>query len=238
MKNLISRVQRELPDTDKDRYDVAYERGATQKRSGMLFGGLAAGAVAGLVGMYLLDPLRGAARRSQIASRLGGLGNDVARTATAKAEDLRNKAKGAAESGGSEPARFDASAPEHRNGSTADAAAADQTAAVAVGTAIATDASASAAPAPSGIDAPTDAALTGPNGIVASPDFERPVLDADLGNDAPGSDVANPLTPEELEAFGPSGPVAGAATLAANEEAARDAANQGASTNEEAAPAD
>src|SRR4051812_16754124 len=60
MKNLISRVQRELPDTDKDRYDVAYERGAAQKRSGMLFGGLAAGAVAGLVGMYLLDPIRGA----------------------------------------------------------------------------------------------------------------------------------------------------------------------------------
>src|SRR3954454_6940376 len=95
MKNLISRMQRELPDTDKDRYDVAYERGAAQKRSGMLFGGLAAGAVAGLVGMYLLDPIRGAARRSQITSRLGGLRHDVARTAGAKTEDIGSPGGGA-----------------------------------------------------------------------------------------------------------------------------------------------
>jgi hypothetical protein len=39
--------------------------------------------------------------------------------------------------------------------------------------------------------------------------------DADLGPDAPGVDVADPLTPEELEAYGPSGPVAGAATNSA-----------------------
>src|SRR4051812_28473150 len=77
MKNLISRFQRELPDTDKDRYDVAYERGATQKRSGTLFGGLAIGAVAGLVAMYLLDPVRGAARRAQPPARGGGVAPDA-----------------------------------------------------------------------------------------------------------------------------------------------------------------
>ena len=159
MKNLISRFQRELPDTDKDRYDVAYERGTTQKRSGTLFGGLAAGAVAGLVGMYLLDPARGAARRAQLSSRVAGLRNDVSRTAESKTADIRNRAKGAAiESGIREPSDFDGSRDD----------ASSEAAAVAVGTSIATDTSAASTPAPSGVDAPSAEALTAPNAIVAS----------------------------------------------------------------------
>jgi hypothetical protein len=96
MHNLISRIQRELPDTDKDRYDAAYERGRNQARSGLLFGGLAFGAVVGAGLMFLFDPNRGAGRRAELASRATGLRNDLARTAGGRVEDLQNRAKGAA----------------------------------------------------------------------------------------------------------------------------------------------
>jgi hypothetical protein len=92
----LSRLQRELPDTDKDRYDIAYEQGAHQARSGLLFGGVLVGAVAGAAAMFLLDPTRGAGRRAQLASRATGLRNDLARTAAGRSEDVRNRARGAA----------------------------------------------------------------------------------------------------------------------------------------------
>jgi hypothetical protein len=96
MQNLISRIQRELPDTDKDRYDAAYERGRAQAGSGRLFGGLALGAIVGAGLMFLFDPNRGAGRRAELASRTTGLRNDLARTAGGRVEDLQNRAKGAA----------------------------------------------------------------------------------------------------------------------------------------------
>jgi gas vesicle protein len=102
--DFLSRLQRELPDTDKDRYDIAYEQGAHQARSGLLFGGLLVGAVAGAAAMFLLDPARGAGRRAELASRATGLRNDLARTAAGKSEDLQNRARGAAiEHGVSKP---------------------------------------------------------------------------------------------------------------------------------------
>jgi hypothetical protein len=85
MKDLVNRIQRELPDTDKDRYDVAYERGQAQARSGLLFGGLAFGALLGAAATFLFDPDRGASRRAQIASRVTGIRGD-----------LQNRAKGTA----------------------------------------------------------------------------------------------------------------------------------------------
>jgi hypothetical protein len=94
MKDLVSRVQRELPDTDQTRYDVAYERGRAQARSGLLFGGLALGSLAGAALMWLFDPSRGAGRRAQLASRATGLKNDVARAAEGRMEDLQNRAQG------------------------------------------------------------------------------------------------------------------------------------------------
>ena len=93
MKNLINRIQRELPDTDKNRYDAAYERGRAQARSGPLLGGLAFGAIVGAGLMFLFDPDRGAARRSQLASRGIGVRDDLARTAGSHLEDLQNRAK-------------------------------------------------------------------------------------------------------------------------------------------------
>jgi hypothetical protein len=94
--DFLSRLQRELPDTGKDRYDIAFEQGAHRARSGLLFGGLLMGAVAGAAAMFLLDPARGAGRRAQLASRATGLRNDLARTAAGKGEDLQNRVHGAA----------------------------------------------------------------------------------------------------------------------------------------------
>jgi gas vesicle protein len=94
--DFLSRLKRELPDTNKDRYDIAYEQGASQARSGLLFGGVLIGALAGAAAMFMLDPARGAGRRAQLASRATGLRNDLARTAAGKGEDLQNRARGAA----------------------------------------------------------------------------------------------------------------------------------------------
>jgi hypothetical protein len=104
MNDVVSRIQRELPDTDKDRYDVAYDRGRAQARSGLLFGGVILGALSGVLGMFLLDPQRGTGRRAQLVSRAAGIRNDLARTMSGRAKDLRNRAKGAAiEAGIREP---------------------------------------------------------------------------------------------------------------------------------------
>src|SRR4051812_49814141 len=98
--NFLARLQRELPDTDKDRYDIAYEQGQTQARSGLLFGGMLAGALAGVTAMFLFDPARGAGRRAQLASRVTGLRNNLARTAGGRAGGPPNPARGAAVAGG------------------------------------------------------------------------------------------------------------------------------------------
>jgi gas vesicle protein len=94
--DFLSRLWRELPDTDKDRYDIAYEQGAHQARSGLLFGGMLVGALAGAAAMFLVDPARGAGRRAELASRTTGLRNDLARTAAGKSQDLQSRARGAA----------------------------------------------------------------------------------------------------------------------------------------------
>jgi gas vesicle protein len=101
--DFLSRLQRKLPDTDKDRYDVAFEQGVSQARSGLLFGGLLVGALTGAAAMYLLDPARGADRRAKLASRASGLRDEIARTATGKGEDLQNRARGAAADHGAKP---------------------------------------------------------------------------------------------------------------------------------------
>jgi hypothetical protein len=95
MRDVFNRIQRELPDTDKDRYDTAYQRGQAQARSGLLLGGLAFGALVGAALMYLFDPNRGTGRRAELASRATGLRNDLARTASGRVEDVQNRARGA-----------------------------------------------------------------------------------------------------------------------------------------------
>ena len=59
MNDLLARILRELPDTDRSRYDIAYERGRAQARTQLLAGGLVVGAIAGATAMFFLDPVRG-----------------------------------------------------------------------------------------------------------------------------------------------------------------------------------
>ena len=80
MNDVVFRLLRELPDTDKDRYDVAYERGRAQARSSLLFGGMTIGLVAGALGLFLLDPVEGSGRRAQLAERAKAVLNDLQRT--------------------------------------------------------------------------------------------------------------------------------------------------------------
>jgi hypothetical protein len=70
MDDVVFRLLRELPDTDKDRYDIAYERGRAQARSSLLFGGIALGLVAGALGAFLLA-------RAEVAQRARAFLNDL-----------------------------------------------------------------------------------------------------------------------------------------------------------------
>jgi hypothetical protein len=73
MPDLMTRVIRELPDTDRDRYDVAYQRGRAQTRSLYVLVGLVLGGVAGGAATMLLDPERGATRRRGLTEALDGV---------------------------------------------------------------------------------------------------------------------------------------------------------------------
>jgi hypothetical protein len=96
MDDVVVRLLRELTDTDKDRYDIAYERGRAQARSSLLFGGMALGVALGGLGLFLLDPVLGAGRRAQLAQRtMAGL-SDLQRTITGRSRDLRNRTLGTA----------------------------------------------------------------------------------------------------------------------------------------------
>ena len=96
MDDLISRITRELPDTDRDRYDIAYERGRAQARSSLLAGGLALGAVAGSAAMFLLDPERGKGRRTALAERLAAMSRGAGSALGGKTTHLRNQVVGKA----------------------------------------------------------------------------------------------------------------------------------------------
>ncbi len=79
MTDIVARAMRELPDTDKSRYDVAYERGRAQARSTLLFGGLALGVLVGAAATFLFDPDRGQARRDELARQVRERSNELAK---------------------------------------------------------------------------------------------------------------------------------------------------------------
>ena len=85
MDDVVFRLLRELPDTDKDRYDIAYERGRAQARSSLLFGGMAIGLLAGALGLFLLDPVVGGGRRARLAQRAKAVLRDLQRTVGGRA---------------------------------------------------------------------------------------------------------------------------------------------------------
>jgi hypothetical protein len=96
MDDVVHRLLRELPDTKKDRYDIAYERGRAQARSALLFGGMAIGLVSGALGMFLLDPVNGSARRAELAQRVRARFDDLRQTLQGRSQDLRNRVVGTA----------------------------------------------------------------------------------------------------------------------------------------------
>ena len=96
MDEIVGRLMRELPDTDKDRYDIAYERGRAQARSSLIAGGLAVGLAVGAAVMFLLDPRLGRGRRIEIGQRLSGAMNGLRRTIATRRADIGNRALGAA----------------------------------------------------------------------------------------------------------------------------------------------
>ena len=108
MTDVIAKVLRELPDTDRTRYDIAYERGRAQARSQILFTGLALGAAVGAAAMFFLDPVRGTARRHEAGRQFVGRRNDLSRIVEGRVKDTRNRLEGAAiEAGVMSPANED-----------------------------------------------------------------------------------------------------------------------------------
>ncbi|HYO44893.1 MAG TPA: hypothetical protein VES19_16970 [Candidatus Limnocylindrales bacterium] len=96
VRALISRLEKELPDTDRDRYQRAYARGRAQARSKYVFLGLAAGIGAGAVAALLLDPKHGKERRDAIAGRTSSLTKSAAKAVSGKAKVASERARGLA----------------------------------------------------------------------------------------------------------------------------------------------
>jgi hypothetical protein len=96
MDDIVGRLTRVMPDTDKDRYDLAYARGRAQARSSLIAGGLAIGLAAGAALMFLLDPRLGRGRRIDLRQRIGGAMNGLRRTLAGRRDHIGNRALGAA----------------------------------------------------------------------------------------------------------------------------------------------
>jgi hypothetical protein len=84
MEDIVGRLLRELPDTDKDRYDIAFARGRAQARSSLVFSGLAAGLALGSAAMFLLDPQLGRGRRLDLRQRIADAADQLRRTLAAR----------------------------------------------------------------------------------------------------------------------------------------------------------
>jgi gas vesicle protein len=93
---LVTNLERELPTTDKDRYDRAFQRGRTRARTSFVVVGLGAGIAAGIAGAFLLDPQRGQQRRAAIKSKAKDLGTTVTRQARGTATWTVDRARGIA----------------------------------------------------------------------------------------------------------------------------------------------
>jgi len=93
MRDIVAEVQRNLPGTDKDRYDIAYERGKTQARSALAATGLALGLAVGTALMFFFDPVMGPGRRAQLRQRAMSMSKEISGAAESKVEDTANRAK-------------------------------------------------------------------------------------------------------------------------------------------------
>jgi gas vesicle protein len=91
---LVTNLERELPTTDKDRYDRAFGRGFARARTSFVIVGAATGIAAGIAGAYLLDPQRGPQRRNALRTRLRRTTDDVTTQVRRTATLTADRAKG------------------------------------------------------------------------------------------------------------------------------------------------
>lgn len=96
VRALIARLEKELPEVDRDKYHRAYMRGRTQARSRYLVAGLVAGIGAGAVAAILLDPKHGKERREAIARKTSSLTKSAGKTVAGKAKFASDRARGIA----------------------------------------------------------------------------------------------------------------------------------------------
>ena len=93
---IVETLERDLPTTDKGRYDRAYSRGWARARTGFVIVGAAAGIAAGIAGAFLLDPNNGPRRREALRTKLRttteGVTGQLSRTATMATERARGLA--------------------------------------------------------------------------------------------------------------------------------------------------
>jgi hypothetical protein len=93
ISRIVENLERELPTTDKGRYDRAYSRGWARARTSFIVVGAATGIAAGIAGAWLLDPKQGPRRRAALRDRLRTATKDVSgqlgRTATMTSDRAR-----------------------------------------------------------------------------------------------------------------------------------------------------
>ena len=93
IRALVARLERELPDTDRDRYARAFARGRAQGRSRYLVVGIAGGVAAGIVAAALLEPGHGKERRNLIGSRISSLTAGVSTRVASTAKVAQDRAR-------------------------------------------------------------------------------------------------------------------------------------------------
>jgi gas vesicle protein len=96
IRALIARLERELPDTDRDRYARAFARGRAQGRSKYLVVGIAAGVTTGIVAALLLEPGHGKERRDRIGDKVSGLTAEVSTRVASTAKVAQDRVRGIA----------------------------------------------------------------------------------------------------------------------------------------------
>jgi hypothetical protein len=96
IRTLIARLERELPDTDRDRYARAFARGRAQGRSRYLAVGIAAGVTAGVVAAALLEPRHGKERRDRIGGKVSSVTSGLSTRAASTAKLAQDRARGIA----------------------------------------------------------------------------------------------------------------------------------------------
>ncbi|HEX5828733.1 MAG TPA: hypothetical protein VFY23_14495, partial [Candidatus Limnocylindrales bacterium] len=94
--NLVENLERELPTTDKGRYDRAYSRGWARARTSYIVVGTALGIAGGIAGAWLLDPKQGKGRRDRLTAKVRGATKDVSGQVRRTAKYSTDRARGIA----------------------------------------------------------------------------------------------------------------------------------------------